>query len=1163
MREYLSTENKGNFNSFDLGFNLGESAAFASISGLAAGDYSISTNDAGHSVISLTEGQGWLADYSVVQWDSNWGLENTPTKAWHSEISSTMGLYGSRYDDGERIVLSVSGTEGASAPINLYATVNSEINSSNAGGRLERDSWLEVTGGNFGVIAGIHNNNWQSGALWTLVGDTHLMMRGGSVNDIIGFNYKDGYAPAHEGNSYITVEAGATVSNSIIGGGVARHNNGSTLTGNTNIFVYSVLDSNPASLTGEFIGTRYNAIIGGHAYGSNQVVSNTLNGSTNIMVDVSGYSGEVIDFVKNIYGGNADSKGCTNTITGSTNVSIDAVESVRFTGNILGGSFVNVGGGIDAINGNSSLTINGGSFSGSVVGGSYKNGASGTNSIGGSTSLTINGGSFDGNVIAGSYKNEGNGGSVTIGGDSTLTINGGTFNGGSDVFLTAGSYIQDQAATMMTTVAGTASVILNGGTINRDVYAAGIMARWGENATVGASLVEVDAAATLGTITLSGGYAATSTNEVNETALVSGNRTLSLRDGVELASSVTVKDFSHIAVAQGSASLAATSLQMSSFTKTGSGALALAGGESGLALTLQQGSLALDHVRVSSLAYTGSEALEVTGSIRDAGGGNRLTFNVPSSTGEAVPADLEVSGIIGTGSTSFGIIKAGAGTLLLSGSNLFQWGVEHNEGRLIAGNDQAFGDSSLKVASGAVLEIAKDVYVTSSVNANGLHSFGMADGSELVLHSLREDVAALTSRAAGYGASNTLGDITLTLAGDMLLEGGTYKVASGLMSVGNITLNTSDSRLNISNLGLNGNTLEFTVAAVEAGELTWANEDESACWQAGAQLWGMDSSSENVVSHAADTVIFGTEGTRQVNVDASGVDVAAVKVQAEGYAFSGGAVRADSVDVQTSASLGAGASLELGEVFTVSRLEPAARGRSAAADAMLSNVAMSVNEERTAGSISGMSGEMGQIEGAEIAVMAGKQLSMERVVLDETSSVTGDHSMLAAEELILSMGTTNTSAIEQGVLAEGTELMQLGIADSVFTLSEQLALYSVSCTALENLTVVGSSFTLDLSGYVDACAAQMAERGYLAIRFVQEDGSGLTTFSSESGALNIQATLNGVDVSDVFVAKAEGYEATTLYVAVPRFGNDAVPEPATATLSLLALVALAARRRRR
>ncbi len=1141
---------EGSYNALDLGVNLGASAGLLTVSGLGleAGMYTIGHNAVtGNSTLQLTSNNPWH-----VEWDANWGVENAPLSAPHTTLAASGGFAGTAYDDGSRIVVGVSGTQGV---VDLYATTGD-----NAGGVIARDAWVEVEGGSYGVIAGANGG----GGARSIHGDVHLMVHEGSVDRIIGFNDAAAGAPEHIGNSYISVGADAVVNDSVIGAGTSEIGTGGTLKGNTNVYVYSVLSSNgelnAVHGTGDERERRYNAIIGGFARTAGYGVEWKIDGSTNVVVDVSDYAGDEANFVKSIYGGNvSDTYSHIGTITGDTNVSISANDKVTFTENIVAGSLK-----------------------------------------GGDESWRAD----------------------TIQGNTTVTINGGVIAGGGAV-LTGGSLVSGGTST----IGGTASVILNGGIINRDVYAAGISN--GGTSTVGASLVEIGKDATFGNVTVSGGFGGTSTSA----GTVTGNRTLSLQDGVDLsATAASFTNFSHVEVASGSAilNIGAYAARKDTNTgdgytystmhyeKVGAGTLEIVGspGENYARFDIKGGTLrlgeatALGYTTTSSgstlttgrvrlydgtldingvanyhnaqmfdvdsgyitfdgdgdmlvknssadassglgfstassyqaVTYRGTGRAEISANIVNCGQaspGNKIRFDVSSAGKGADFVELTLSGDIGADHSAnerymFGITKEGAGTMLLSGNNGYAGGTDVLGGTLIAAGDTVLGTGALKVASGATLEVAAG----SHLSLEGGISF--EDGSTLKLNSVDTTQAVLSS-SSGWTLGGTL---SLHISSE-LQAGTTYQVLGGLSSLDGITITGQEGYRYSLTTSLKDGVYTITAGDYEGGRLTWVNESADAVWSSGEELWTMESGepSETVGSASKDTVVFGADGSRDVTVAEEGVKVNAVQVEADGYRLEGGSMQADEVTVSNDATV------SLGAVYTVSQQDS---GR----EASIGKVEMGADREAGTGYIYGTGSELTKLDNVVIDIAKGQHLELRDVLLSESSRITDDPATLSLDNVTLTLGSSNTVVGEKSLLPEGVSLLNLQ-NDQLLTLDAQAEVLYVFCSALDTVNVTGTSLTLDLSALVETMADDWAASEYLAVNFGLSEGS-LAHF--DTTGLVIRATFDGFAYSPVYVRYDERTAAPTLYV--PTF-TASIPEPTTATLSLLALAVLAMRRRRK
>ena len=395
---------------------------------------------------------GWnfSTTVEVNGWDANWGVRglagapNTSTLPAFSAVSDTLTANDGAY------YLSSSTSDQVNTSGYTAIRIDSDVSDVTrlCGGAKEaaygsatapKDSWILVDGGdNSGlrIVGGSATNNNVNPA--SFYGDSHILMSGGSVNSLIGGNFRSTSSGVSlfDGSSYITV-SGGTVYGYIVGAGTLRDAGANTLTGDTNIFVYSLLSTNATgSSSSTWLDPDSNAVnpdssaavIGGGAQAGKGNGTLSILGDTNILIDISGKGDG--SFVKKVIGGSflnsADAKSATAYHSGSTNITIEADSGQTFTQEIVGGSY---SGSVaeDAVHhiGDVNITLTGGTYSASIVGGSY---ASSTGAIthDGAINVTLNGGTYNGYVILGGYLGVG-AGKMTNNAASTLTVTDGTF----------------------------------------------------------------------------------------------------------------------------------------------------------------------------------------------------------------------------------------------------------------------------------------------------------------------------------------------------------------------------------------------------------------------------------------------------------------------------------------------------------------------------------------------------------------------------------------------------------------------------------------------------------------------------------------------------------------------------------------------------------------
>ncbi len=218
------------------------------------------------------------------------------------------------------------------------------------------------------------------------------------------------------------------------------------------------------------------------------------------------------------------------------------------------------------------------------------------------------------------------------------------------------------------------------------------------------------------------------------------------------------------------------------------------------------------------------------------------------------------------------------------------------------------------------------------------------------------------------------------------------------------------------------------------------------------------------------------------------------------------------------------------------------------------------------------SGMSGNVDGARthiantlIDIAKGVTFSLSHAVLEDSSRITDAAASLSVEDVIICVSNNNASGTE-GLLAEAMTLSATGLeAGYTLTLAEGSSLYTMACTALDSVLVTGTSLTLDLSQYALGAQDEWEKYAIVAIQFADAQGEKpLASFDATS--LSIFVSLGDGWYCQGYYdnspsALAEGAEGVSSLYFMPGRAYQ-VPEPMTATLGLLALAALSARRRR-
>lgn len=494
--------------------------------------------------VTNTDGTWAFSETVLVNgWDANWGytgLEGSPDVA---SLPTNDGAFSYNEDIGREndalinCVFIGNKAEYASdgtAAIRITNGTN-EANTYIIGGSpstsTELDTWIYIdiapdSVDTIGTIVGGNlSNDWSANSTaGNFTGNSHILLKNGTANNIIGGNLRDGAGTNgfFTGNSYISVEGG-NVEGFVLGAGTTAHSSTNSFIGDTNIWVYTVLttgdttlkiDASAANNTTN-LSAEFAAVAGGGATARNINGTIAISGNTSVTIDLSDYAGSNgSEFGKYVVGSSiAYESGATVRQTGDASVSIisrdgltfrDAIigghfnpyraSSLTLTGNssvaidasaggtfshIVGGSYLGETATAQATHaGNSSVEINGGAnavFLGSIIGGSMDLMAAGSAKLvdhQGDTSVTIKGdATFSGGltlngdqlaVIGGTYVKNYTNGEYTKTKNSTVDISGGSFDG----LVVTGSVVPYRSTT---TISGVNTLKISGGTFNKAV----------------------------------------------------------------------------------------------------------------------------------------------------------------------------------------------------------------------------------------------------------------------------------------------------------------------------------------------------------------------------------------------------------------------------------------------------------------------------------------------------------------------------------------------------------------------------------------------------------------------------------------------------------------------------------------------------------------------
>ena len=234
--------------------------------------------------------------------------------------------------------------------------------------------------------------------------------------------------------------------------------------------------------------------------------------------------------------------------------------------------------------------------------------------------------------------------------------------------------------------------------------------------------------------------------------------------------------------------------------------------------------------------------------------GNR-TFTVADDGTSAV--DLSISGAI---STSYGLIKSGAGTMELSGINLFTGGVTLNTGTLNINNNQALGTAAgtFTIAGGTI-----DATTTGITTVN--YPLALNDDFTFTgTYSLNLGAGAVTMNADRIITTTTIGN-TLTLGGTIASGSNSLtKAGAGVLSFGSNTVTLSG--LNIDSGTLTSTSGTMNLAGYLTNNSTFSHNNGTVIFNGLSQIIG----GSNSITFNNLTISSSTSTTLGINTLVAG-----------------------------------------------------------------------------------------------------------------------------------------------------------------------------------------------------------------------------------------------------------------------------------------------------
>ena len=340
---------------------------------------------------------------TVVPPSDDWSSRTLPTLACETNVTGTVVSFGSTtpteyfqlLGGRQSIVALVTG-----GTLTEAASLNTELEEKSCG---DCDLYLLISGGTITSAVGLQSRDWETGNGSQSGGNAMVQIGGDAV---VGYAYgagREGDGGTAPGSTGVTIMDAAVLTGSAYGGWSSYHQENPTVNGNTSVKVLNVQSVNSAA---NEQCLRPGAIVGGSVYGANTSSASTIQGSSSVVVDLSGLTtDETTNFVKKIIGGSAafagGNNGGTYAIGGNSSVTVTAPDNVIFTSDITGGGFIENNNYVYAtVGGDSSVTLNGGTYSGITITAGGRAPSADHATVDGDATLTINGGVFTGATLS-------------------------------------------------------------------------------------------------------------------------------------------------------------------------------------------------------------------------------------------------------------------------------------------------------------------------------------------------------------------------------------------------------------------------------------------------------------------------------------------------------------------------------------------------------------------------------------------------------------------------------------------------------------------------------------------------------------------------------------------------------------------------------------------